>query len=72
MYNNDYDIEDVYGGVFLFHHWTSFMDCPRFVHEPPPYIAVPQNLHGLPMNRDVPDRWLATFMSLPYKAEAEK
>jgi len=65
MYSNDYDIEEINDGVFLFSHWTFFMDCPRSVNEPPPFIAMPQNLHGLPLDRNVPDRWLATFMSLP-------
>jgi hypothetical protein len=61
MYNNDRDIEVNFGGVFLFHHWTFLWNCPHFVNEPPPFIAVPHNLHGLSFDRDVPDRWLATL-----------
>jgi hypothetical protein len=36
-----HDIEVDLGGVFLFYHWTSVLDCPRFVNEPSPFIAVP-------------------------------
>ena len=72
MYINDLDIEVNFGGVFPLNHWTSFMDCPPFVNEPPPFIAVPHNLHGLPLNRDVPDRWLATLLSLPYSRNRKK
>ena len=55
------DIEVDLGGVFLFNHWTFVLDCPRFVNEPSPFIAVLHNLHGLPLDWDVPDRWLATL-----------
>ena len=61
MYINDHDIEVNFGGVFLLSHWTFFWNCPRSVNEPPPFIAVPHNLHGLPLDWDVPDRWLATL-----------
>jgi len=36
-----HDIEVDLGGVFLINHWTSVLDCPRFVNEPSPFIAVP-------------------------------
>ena len=55
------DIEVDLGGVFLLNHWTSVLGCPRFVNEPSPFVAVPHNLHGLPLDWDVPDRWLATL-----------
>jgi len=61
MYINDHDIEVNFGGVFLLTTGRSFWNCPRSVNEPPPFIAVPHNLHGLPLDRDVPDRWLATL-----------
>ncbi len=61
MHINDHDIEVNFGGVFLFSHWTLLWDCPRSVNEPSPFIAVPHNLHGLPLDWDVPDRWLATL-----------
>src|SRR3989304_5264643 len=48
------------GGEFLFSHWTSPWDCPRFVNEPPPFMLCLNNLHG-PLFRCVPDRWLASF-----------
>jgi hypothetical protein len=35
-------IEVDLGGVFQSNHWTSVFDCPRFVNEPSPFIAVPQ------------------------------
>jgi len=37
-----HDIEVDLGGVFLFSHWMSVLDCPRSVNEPSPFIAVPQ------------------------------
>lgn len=61
MYIDEHDIEVNSGGVFLFSHWMSLLDGPRFVNEPSPFIAVPHNLHGLLLSRDVPDRWLATL-----------
>jgi len=60
MYNVDYDIEVNPGGVFLFCHWTFLRNCPRSVNEPSPFIAVPQRSAWTLVNRDVPDRWLAT------------
>jgi hypothetical protein len=56
-----HDIEVDLGGVFLFSHWTSVLDCPRFVNEPSPFMLCLHNLHGLLLNQDVPDRWLATL-----------
>ena len=61
MYIDEHDIEVNFGGVFLCSHWTFLWNCPRSVNEPPPFIAVPHNLHGLPFDWDVPDRWLATL-----------
>jgi hypothetical protein len=56
-----HDIEVDLGGVFLRNHWTYVSDCPRFVNEPSPFTAVPQQSAWTPVNRDVPDRWLATL-----------
>lgn len=61
MYIDEHDIEVNFGGVFLFSRWTFLWNGPRFVNEPSPFIAVPHNLHGLLLSRDVPDRWLATL-----------
>jgi len=65
MYINDLDIEDIFGGVFLFRHWTSFFDCPRSVNEPPPFIAVPHNLHGLPQIGMSPIGGWQLYLGLP-------
>jgi hypothetical protein len=69
MYIDEHDIEVNFCGVFLFNHWMFLLNCPRSVNEPPLFIALPHNLHGLPLNQDVPDRWLATLFAFARNPE---